>query len=374
MMLPIALASRRVFGALPFVALAAGCSPDPGAPAAAADRPESFVMPSLELRYTSASIESSPASTAGPVRVSSNGSVLMSSAGPTGTQMLVVDSLGHELYRFGPVGEGPGELRLALPLGVTSSSALVTNLTRMQLATYDTLGTLAGTLQLRDARAIPLAALGDSAALSVVPGPDGALPAVLDLSSGELKMLLNGPDSITASFAQSAESRGIQPAMGTWASGFVIGDPVGYRLALYDWQGQLLRVIAREIPAPRTSQATAAMEFEAWTGSLRGRQASPAEREAKRQELLEATVPHFSHRTALEADGNGRLWVLGPEGDSAYADVFSPTGLLGRLPLPCRGIDRGIAINDSWLAVACKSEDPEYLGDAVLKLFRIQSP
>src|SRR5690606_29798590 len=169
-------------------------------------------------------------------------------------------------------------------------------------------------------------------------------------------------------------AEGVSPAIGTWAHGFVFADPVRYRLALYDWTGGLVRVIARDIPPPLISAKQAASAFESYRTSRIGQRASPAELEEKRTELLEETVPHFAHHVPLATDHAGRLWVVGPDGDSAYADVFSPTAFLGRIPVPCRGIDRGIAVSGGWLALACESDDQEYMGDAVLKLFRITEP
>jgi hypothetical protein len=335
------------------------------------DNPAASVMPTVELRYTSSTIASSPSSLGGRVRVSDNGDVLLSATGPSGTTMLVVDSLGRDRYRFGPPGEGPFELRLAIELGVTPSSATVANLSRMQFVTFDTAGEVARTVQLRNPRALPMTLLGDTAVLSIVPGPAGTLPAVMELPSTRLGMLLDAPDSIATTYTERAMVEGVSPAIGTWVHGFVFADPVRYRLALYDWNGSLVRVITRGIPAPLTSAKRAASAFDSYRTSRIGQRASPAALEEKRKELLEETVPHFAHHVPLATDHAGRLWVVGPEGDSAYADVFSPTGFLGRISLPCRGIDRGIAVSGGWLALACESDDPEYLGDAVLKLFRI---
>lgn len=356
------------------VILLIGCS-DPAPPSlGAADDPAASVMPSVELRHTSSTIESGPSSLGGRLRVSDNGDVLLSATGISGTTMLVVDSLGHDRYRFGPPGEGPGELRLAIELGVSPTSATVANLSRMQFVTFDTAGQVVRTVQLQNPRALPVTLLGDTAVLSIVPGPAGTLPAVMELPSTRLRMLLDAPDSVTTAFSESARAAGVSPALGIWAHGFVFADPVRYRLALYDWDGSLVRVIARDIPAPRSTAKQAAAALEAWRGSGAGRRASASDLDAKREEFLKATEPHFAHHVPLATDAAGRLWVVGQDGDSAYADVFSPTAFLGRIPLPCRGIDRGIAVSGGWLALACESDDPDYLGDAVLKLFRITEP
>jgi hypothetical protein len=176
---------------------------------------------------------------------------------------------------------------------------------------------------------------------------------------------------VLAEMTASLNAIGSSPAFGTWAGGYLFADGREYRIALYDWDGKLVRILHRDVKPSKWSKAYAEAQFEEFRQAPPGRRLSASALERKREEYLESSHPHFNRLTPLSTDGAGRLWVVGNSGDSAYADVFSPEAHLGRLELPCPGFDRGWSVNGNWLAMACAPTDPDYEGDAVLKLFRI---
>jgi hypothetical protein len=70
-------------------------------------------------------------------------------------------------------------------------------------------------------------------------------------------------------------------------------------------------------------------------------------------------------------DSHNRLWLMGGEADSAFADVFDNGVFLGRLGIPCRIFVGMWSVAGQWLAVQCEPDDSNFDGDAVTKLFRI---
>ncbi len=95
--------------------------------------PITATMPQLVERYVSTDPDLSPPTLGGQLVVGPDGAVLMFANHPSGNQMLVVDSSGKELYRFGKTGSGPGELQVPRPLKVDSHGATVMEMTKIGL-------------------------------------------------------------------------------------------------------------------------------------------------------------------------------------------------------------------------------------------------
>ena len=338
----------------------------------AGDHPEVGTMPSTPLRFTSGSVDLSPHSTGARIRVATDGSVLFEEVSETGLRMLVVDSTGRERFRFGAAGAGPAELEGALPFSVTPSSATVVDLAKLKLLTFDTAGKLVGEVRIPSVRNQPLAQIDGDRALAMTLGPDGVFPAVIDLSDGSVHELMSKPDSFVESMGTTGLGGTATPSFGAWSGGLLIADPSNYRIALYDAQGSLVRVLQRDIPRPATSERRADALLRMFRTSPAGARASEQDLQRRKAELMEKSLDHFQPLVPLMTDYAGRLWVVGPSGDSAYADVFSSERHLGRIELPCYGVGGGWAVNGRWLAMSCEPDDPESPGDAVLKLFGIR--
>jgi hypothetical protein len=88
-----------------------------------------------------------------------------------------------------------------------------------------------------------------------------------------------------------------------------------------------------------------------------GRSLDRAALDREESTLREKPLDFFSHVHGLEFDGKGRLWVLGPQGDSAYADVFADTLFLGRLSIGCRDFGGSFALNKMFLAMVCSDTE-----------------
>jgi hypothetical protein len=363
----------RLLLSLAFMVGVLGCESQPSTRLAESSVGSSTEMPGVELVFVSSDPEESPGSISSRIRVGGDGLVLMPADRSDPATMVVVDSTGELIAAFGPKGEGPNELQRALPFEMLSGGPLVVDLAKLRVLQFDSNGLVARQLELGGPTVIPVGMIDDTMMLVSVAGMQGFLPGTLDLGKGGLKLLLGKPDSVLSSFG-GIMSAGPQPVFGRWANGFVVANGQEYRIALYDWEGHLIRILDRNVPAPRRSPEQAVAEFEEFRNAPPGRRSTPAELEIKRAELISEDLPHFLHLARLWPDYKSRLWVVGPAGDTAYADVFSDTMFLGRLSLPCKGIERGWAVNGRWLALSCQPDDPTFEGDAVLKLFRITEP
>ncbi len=185
---------------------------------------------------------------------------------------------------------------------------------------------------------------------------------------------MGSTDTLLASVKQALEDEDFQPSFGVWRNGFLVGDAASYRLGLYDWTGKLARVISRNVDRSALTSAQAEAAFTSWQESPPGRRATPSALEAKRAELLESRHPHFTTFLPAAIDGSGRFWIFGPAGDSVYADAFADTEFLGRATVACpgfRGRSEAWSVAGSWVAMACAPTDTAYVGNAVLKLFKI---
>jgi hypothetical protein len=97
-----------------------------------------------------------------------------------------------------------------------------------------------------------------------------------------------------------------------------------------------------------------------------------ADTDRLRAEIKARRQPFFSHaRLSLGLDGQGRIWVVGVEADSAFADLFNQNGFIGRMGLPCAGFSGDWSLHGTWLALACAPDDPAFDGNAVFKVFRL---
>jgi hypothetical protein len=160
---------------------------------------------------------------------------------------------------------------------------------------------------------------------------------------------------------------------GFWSGGWAIGDPNSYRIALYDPAGTLIRVLGRNLPTLHPSKGRVDEEVQRIQHRMEGRggKLAPADLAQIKKEIGEGTLPQFTTSVALDSDSKGRIWVMGVEGDSAFADLFSSTQFLGRIEIPCRMFNGAWSLSGSWLATACLPDNPGFEGDAVIKVFRV---
>lgn len=207
----------------------------------------------------------------------------------------------------------------------------------------------------------------------------GWWPAAVDRMTGVTRELLQPSDTfVAAHFGSKPGGRSNQfaPTLGIWDDGFLVGDPATYRIALYRWNGAFVRVIGRDLPPLHPTVARTDEFIGQYKRNIEGRGGKVDEvRIAQlREQALKEPLPYFTPGSPIRLDAKHRLWVLGMEGDSASADLFTADRFVGRLHLPCREFNGFWSVSGTWLAMACLPDDPNSELDAVIKVFRIVDP
>ncbi|MEO5800566.1 MAG: hypothetical protein ABIZ70_15110 [Gemmatimonadales bacterium] len=345
--------------------LLAGCGSD-RAPAVAAVTP-AVAMPTLVALPTSNEIAASPHSPTSPLRIGEHGDVLLADLSLDTKLLRTIDTLGRVRWQAGRGGEGPGEARLALPLEVTDSSILAFDLATHRLTEWDSAGKLLRTTL--PLPRIPLARTRDNEWLGWEPDQPRYGVVVVDADGHTREVLDRAEPQYVEMFPAVSDPRMIvPPALGSWRGGIVVANGKTYQLAFYDWNGVLQRIISRALPPNHLSPR----QVDAELGGLAGRPGQRTENQELRRSQLAAQVrPWFTHVTPLGLDDAGRIWVVGQQGDTTFADVFSATQFLGRIVLPCVGFQGRWAMRGEWLALVCAPDDSAAPGDAVVKRWRV---
>ena len=354
------------------VLLIAGCRDVPP-PQPSISTQSSEQLPAIHLHHTSDHLENSPTSLGTQFAVNRDGIVIANV--PTNRQMAyaVIDSSGNVVAAAGRVGEGPGEVRGGTIIFAESTFVIASE----RLVQFDLRGNPTSTTAL-SFESYPRAYVAPDQLLDITPGSGGIRLGLTSLTSGKFRPLVS---SATDTFV--ANSFGLplrpdggtrNPTLGLWSGGFLVGDGWTYRLALYDWSGRPVRSLRREIDPPVLSEARLDREVELTVRSLRlaGRRMDPAATAQLRRTTATAQQRHFAFFRPTGLDGKGRIWVLGVEADSGFADVFSSEHFLGRISLPCAGFSHGWSLAGTWLVLACLPDAPDFAGDAVFKVFRIE--
>ena len=330
--------------------------------------------PWLKPVFTTSTIETSPVSRLAALAIGPQGTIaFVTASGPDDVLMAILDSSGVLVKHFGKRGEGPGEVRSPSVLEVSTHGIRIWDSPNAKVIEYDLNGTFVRSLR-------PAQTLG-----YVVAGPrllgmrmeaGEWRPNEVDPVSGRLREILPSSDTfLNVHFGLIAGKvrSGPAPVPGIWNAGFLLADASRYRIALFRWDGVLVRVLGRDIPAAHASagRVDELLNSQRRKAVQQGVAVDEARMAAKRKSLLEQDLPFITPGAPIRIDALQRIWVLGMEGDSAYADVFTATGFVGRLHLPCRLFNGSWALAGAWLAVACAPDDPDFDGDAVIKTFRI---
>jgi hypothetical protein len=246
---------------------------------------------------------------------------------------------------------------------------------QLRASIFTPAGAFMRSLKLRSASEFLKVGINDSTALVAHTGPDGIQPGTVNLVSGEVELPIARSDSFLRSFrtSEGGIDLGHIPTIGHWLGGFLVADGGQYRLAFYDWNGNLVRTIEHDVKPPYLTPDRVEVELdELRTGPMGGRWSESRWRE-EREKLLATPQRHFLHMVTPTIDAEGRLWILGEAGDSGYADLFGPDGFVGRLELPCKGFEQGWRVTGRWLALICAPDSDDFPGDAVFKLFAIEN-
>jgi hypothetical protein len=358
--------------------IAWGCRASPF-PAVTRSGPASNRLPRLTLHHVSHDIDASPPYLDAGFRIGPQGLVVSQYDAGDGMLFSIIDSVGSVVGRFGRIGDGPGEMRGGGLTDVSDSAIIIDDESHGRLDRFALDGRLLESVR-TDQPLISRVAASSREVLALVAGKEGEFPGIASIATGSVRQLVPSTDSFMAvafagsrTFANGSVTSFKVPVLGRWPGGFIVADGWEYRLALYDWNARLRRVLGRDLDRPRLSDARVArvLAEELPFASRRGR-LTGADTGKLRAEIAARRQPYFPHaRLALGLDGQGRIWVVGIEADSAFADIFNQERFVGRIGLPCPGFSGGWSLNDSWLALACAPNDPAFDGDAIFKVFRI---
>ena len=298
-----------------------------------------------------------------PVLVGPAGQLLFSS--PRDARVLTLRFRSGHFVTFGPLGDGPGEIRDPLGYLVDDSSVVILDRSNLRLSSWSFDGTLLNEVKLDIPISPEVVPIGGNRWL--LPGAirDRVRVAILDGTTGTLSEISLAHDSfVQAHWGNPRLAAQNPPALGRWSGGILVGDRMSYSLAFYDWNGSRIQVWdeGRGLNQPGPD----ALQRIVRERELTGRPLSPAAKAA----LAREPQPWFSRR--IRTDESGRTWLVGESNDSAYADVYSGTSFVGHLALPCLDIGPFWDLNGDWLAVVCTPDDSNATVDAVVKLFEIQ--
>lgn len=356
------------------------CGGDVAPPAPTAPPPAGEGMPLLERRPLSLAPDDLPENRFSMFAVAGDGRLVYLASHSEAPMIRVVDSAGRRLAAFGRNGEGPGEWRLPIFIGVEGDTLRALDTGRAKLIKTRLDGTL-----VRERPAligdVPLAWHADSVDHWQPPLPPSRNidPVVIRSLIGERagRTLLTADDSI---FAAAIAKRGENPPLSfpfaATLDRFWVADPWDYRIRAFDANGVERFTVAPDVPRPRRGPAMAdrvRAQLERrpkYTRGPNGEAIRLPDASARLDTLERERIPHFG-RSSLQVDRHGRLWVLGRSMDSATVDVFRDATHLGRTMLPCllTGTGTIASLAPGWLAVECDIEGSDWPTE--LQLYRI---
>jgi hypothetical protein len=250
---------------------------------------------------------------------------------------------GRFLRAFGGRGQGPGELRLPIHVGIRARGELeVYDLNLRRFTRFDSTGTPLGTRMMRGFTVDAVSAPGDSATLLLQTdfrSPKQPLLRLTDGSSDPVRLA-----ELSAEFPkiEANETPRLAALAANPHGGYAVGDGVAeYRIRRLDADGRTLGDIVRDIPRPRKSPAELAAERERFE-RLRTRATGKAAAEAGSGNVRPFTPkPEHNHfnLNALAFDDTGRLWVRTQRGglEQTIFDIFDVTGTyVGEVRVPRR--------------------------------------
>lgn len=342
-------------------------------PESADDEPDSPVLvtstlPELAEESLPSNMKLSPNRVSDPIAVSENGGIAVIE-GDGAAMIRIADGVGMMPHTVGKPGQGPGELSAPVLLTLTPTTVSLFDMSQNKLVT---LSVPDGKVQ-RERRlttvSIPADDAGSRGLLVRTIGGSGITPALID-DRGALTTLIPPGDTAYHKLL-NGDDLSVKPSVGLWTGGFIVANGSLYRIALYDWTGHALRTLSRNLDPMKMT----ANQIEADLQSLvsyrgpNGERTDEATLANRRRELESKVVPHFSHQSPLRSDAQGRIWVLGTEGDSAYADVFTPEAFLGRISLGCTNFGGRWALAGKWLAVVCEASPTD--DEVIVRRYKI---
>jgi hypothetical protein len=241
--------------------------------------------------------------------------------------VLAFDSSGKHLQTFGRPGQGPGELRLPLTLGITNRNQVVIENSRNSLVYYTTEGEYIRNVPITQSGVARIILDSQGNILGVVIKRDQDKPRY-EIQKFDPEMnLLHTLDSTPT---PSASSQGFNPFSGSVYFAFDKHDRAvcavsdKYELNIYDTEGNLIKKIKKEydpIEITEEEKREAAKEM-------------PSE--------LKLVFPkHHNPIHWISTDDEGRIFVMTmeriPNEEGYYHDVFDPQGrFIAKIPFRFR--------------------------------------
>ena len=311
-----------------------------------------------------------------PLAVGADGAVLILPVDVDGPSFHLVGAPDSVVRTYGALGEGPGEMRMPIPLLVNDTSVLGYDLATQRIMIFDR-RTTDIVREIRPQMPVQPYMRGPGATLLALHLDRGVeVPALVDPGTGRVRLVVEPSDSYRIEmFADDGRYPGglaNVAAMGRWGDGVVMANGMTYRLGLYDRRGRLQHRIDRNIAPRLLTRREIEEQLTQLATSPMGR--TPA-RLARARQRLEATPTRwFTQLGPPRSDGHDRLWVVVEHGDSTSADVFAGDQLLGRVRLDCPGYSGRWDLLGEWLVLLCVPTDPDAMHDVEVRRWRIVEP
>jgi len=293
--------------------------------------------------------------------------VLGPAAGNDAGRLHVVDPFTGSIRTGGRLGEGPGELSGSGVVISGTDWVGVADDGHGKLVLFDRTAGLLREIPLLQTRGLILATARDSIDVLAFRWDEGAEePIIARFGMPPLAARIIVPDADTAvrgyvtGWQDGRRARRI-PGYAVSDSLIAVADPIHYRIRLYRTSGELVSEVIRNIsPARRSDEARQELELALRTTIREYGVGSSAGQSAERRldSLDRERLPHFSW-PGMGFDGADRLWAIGEEGDSTFADVFVDGHFGSRTMLPCARPRRRVAMRGNWIALHCEVRESE---------------
>ena len=329
--------------------------------------PGSMALPTVSLAATSAGM-SAPSSPQTTVVLGDRGDLLYSAGRNSTASMTLINPIDRTAISFGALGEGPGETRFAMPMGITDSSVMAFDFGTMRTFEWRRDGELL--LEKRTTESIHPHVHVDGRGLLVERlGVASATASIFDIEADEVLEIVGLNDTIRASlFARADDPAGRfldLPILAGWSGGILMANGNRFEVAAWDWDGKFLWRAGLDKGLRRFT----ATEIDRTVERLRQSGRSEAAIARARADLEEGTARWFANGGAPGIDSEGRLWIVSQTIDSAFAELFQSGEHIGRLAFECPGFEGHWDVSGEWMALVCESEDDE--AGAEVRLYRL---
>lgn len=310
----------------------------------------------------------------GAVAVGADGAVLLLPFDLGEHSLQLIGASDGVTRAYGRMGEGPGEMRMPIPVLVEDTMVVGFDLGTQRLMFYDRVSAKIQREMRPELPVVPFMR-GPGATLLASQHDRGVeLPVLVDLARGSVRRVLAPSDSFRiAMFADDDQYVGgalNTTVVGRWSGGVVLANGMTYRIGQYDSRGELRYRIDRNIAPRRLTPDEIELELSRLALTPMGR---TPERLARARDRLEAKPTRwFTQFGPPRNDGEGRLWVVVEHGDSTMADIYSGEEPLGRIRLDCPGFSGRWDLVEDWLVMLCVPTDPQAESDAEVRRWRIE--